>query len=291
MTQATLLFGVGATKAGTSWLHAYLAGHAQCHLRTIKELHFFDTLEEGRLEQARAALDTTRARTAMRPASPDPARVASRARGLADMDDWSHVLACGDEAAYLDYLDQGRGEARLIADITPAYSTLPVGRFERMAAMASDVRFVYLMRDPVERLWSHVRMIARRRAASGAPVGVRAGRLLARALRGREPQITQRGDYRTVLERLWAAVDPSRLFLAFYEELFSQEAIARLCRFLGIAPMAADLSARVHAGVPVRMSAEQRRAAARFLAPQYDFVAERLGRVPPAWAAHRGGLT
>ena len=51
MSEATLMFGVGATKAGTSWLYRYLADHPECHLRSIKELHFFDALDTGKVEQ------------------------------------------------------------------------------------------------------------------------------------------------------------------------------------------------------------------------------------------------
>ncbi|MBK1637069.1 sulfotransferase family protein [Rhodovulum adriaticum] len=290
MSEATLLFGVGATKAGTSWLHGYLAAHPQCHLRSIKELHFFDMAEAGKLEKARAELQETRAALAAKPMPGAPDRAAARRSRLHDMAALEQVYAQGDESGYLSYLREGQGDARLIADITPAYSLLPVGRLKRMAAMTSDVRFVYLLRDPVERMWSHVRMIARRRAAPGEDIGPRAGRILKRALRGEEAHIIERGDYRAVLGRLWAAVDPSRLFLGFYEELFSQAMIDRLCDFLGIAPRPAPLTERVHEGVPVPMSAAQRAAAAAALASQYDFVAERLGRMPPQWAAHRVGV-
>lgn len=290
MTGATLLFGVGATKAGTSWLHAYLGAHPQCHVRTLKELHYFDMREAGKLEKSRLEVQQTRNALAAKPMPADPARAASRVLRLQDMDDWAAALAQGNEAAYLAYLNAGRAGAGLVADITPAYALLPEGCLNRMAAMASEVRFVYLLRDPVERLWSHVRMIARRRAAPGEDIAPGANRILKRVLRGEETHITTRGDYRAVLGRLWAAVDPSQLLLAFYEELFSEAEIDRLCRFLGLAPAPAPLTARVHQGVPVPMSAAQRAAAAAFLAPQYQFVADRLGRVPPQWSAHRGGV-
>ena len=34
---------VGATKAGTTWLHDQLSAHPECYLRTIKEYHYFST--------------------------------------------------------------------------------------------------------------------------------------------------------------------------------------------------------------------------------------------------------
>jgi hypothetical protein len=44
---ARLVYCIGATKAGTGWVYQYLRAHPECHMRTLKELHFFDTLEFG----------------------------------------------------------------------------------------------------------------------------------------------------------------------------------------------------------------------------------------------------
>ena len=45
----TLLFCAGAVKAGTSWLYEYLRGHPETYLRSIKEMQFFNKLDEGAL--------------------------------------------------------------------------------------------------------------------------------------------------------------------------------------------------------------------------------------------------
>lgn len=287
------MFGVGATKAGTSWLYSYLAGHPQCHLRSVKELHFFDAIDEGRRDKQAAQFEAEREMLTRRAetGAGSPEKRAERAQRIADLGTFADVLRAGDEAAYLAYLEAGAAaDSRLIADITPGYALLSEGRLKRMAAMAPDTRFVYLLRDPVERLWSHVRMIARRRAATGEDITERAGRILRRVLRGEEDHIARRGDYRAVLGRLRAAVAPSRLFTAFYEELFSDQGVARLCAFLGLSPAPAPLAERVHEGVPVPMSDAQRRAAADWLRPQYDYVAASLGPVPSVWRAHMAGV-
>ncbi len=279
MNGATLLFGLGATKAGTSWLYRYLSAHPECHLRTIKELHFFDTIDDGNPARRQQVLEQQRARI-----TGDGARAARR---RADLDDWMQVTASGDEAAYLAYLQKGLTDQRLIADITPAYSLLSEGRLKRMASMASDVRFVYLMRDPVERLWSHVRMIARRQSDAQSGLSHRAGEILRDALSGGQNQITKRGDYRTILTRLAAALDPSRLFLGFFEDMFSDSGITRICGFLGLTPRPMRMEKRVHAGVELPMTDAQRADAFQYLRPQYDFVAARMGRVPAAWDTNR----
>ena len=51
MTNATLLFGIGAAKAGTTWLYRYLAAHPEVRLPAVKELHYFDTCETGKFDR------------------------------------------------------------------------------------------------------------------------------------------------------------------------------------------------------------------------------------------------
>jgi hypothetical protein len=281
---ATVMLGVGATKSGTSWLYRYLADHPACHFRTIKELHYFDGLEKGGL--AAQADDRRREAEAIQARIDDGRQGKGAAARLADRRDWTRVLDRGreDVAAYLGYLDGGRRDEAVVGEVTPAYALLPEERLRAMAAMGGrDVRFVYLMRDPVARLWSHVRMIAARRAPDGAVQRKRCDRIFQRTLAGAETQIEARGDYRAALERFARAIDPARLLVLVFEELTSGAAVARLCAFLGIAERAPD-PAPVHAGQPMPMRPAQVRAARDWLAPQYDYVAERLGYRPAGWA-------
>jgi hypothetical protein len=283
-----LAFCVGATKAGTTWLYHFLKNHPDCHMRSIKELHYFDALDfdERRfhLRELEKRLQDTRDEMLLA----SPRRLDELEPRLADVQELIalHQREGEDTAGYLDYLNGGRSEEKLIGDVTPAYSLLSAERFGAMAALAPVTRFVYVMRDPVARLWSHLRMNASRRARVPEDIPARVNRMFWRYGRGRFPGMRQRGDYRATLERLNRALDPSRLLVLFYEELFRQEAIDRLCVFLGIAPMPAPIAERAHVGPDIHMTAEQRRYAQSWLAPQYTYVQDRFGRVPDAWRAN-----
>lgn len=285
MAGPCLLLCVGATKSGTSWLYEALAAHPECHLRSIKELHYFDALEDGRLDRAIDATRAERDRFAARMEEAPLARLPELAQKLADREDWLRVLERGEDTdAYLGYLSDGAGAARVVGDVTPAYALLPEARLARMARLAEDTRVLYLMRDPVARLWSHVRMIATRRGG-GTLSAEKARNILNRTLRGKESEIERRGDYRAALARLRAAVPAERLMVMFYEDLVAPGGIERICGFLGIAPRAADTGQRVHAGERLDMPAGLRDKARDWLAPQYDEVA-RMGPLPEAWQAN-----
>jgi hypothetical protein len=283
VSAAPILFCVGAAKAGTSWLHRVLSDHPGCALRSIKELHWFDGIERGRIGQQIAEIEARRARHLTAMADAEPARLASQARQAQDCADWLEVLRSGEERAYLDYLSSG-AEGRLVADMTPAYALLPAERLLGMAGIGGDVRFLYLVRDPVERLWSHARMIASRRAAKdGRPEG-RAGHVLSRVLRDKEDEIARRGDYAGAIGRLARAVDPRRLMVAVTEEMFTPEGLARIMGFLGLSVPEVDFSRRVHESPAEPLAPAARAEARAWLAAQYDFMAEWLGRRPAGWA-------
>lgn len=279
-----VFFCIGAAKAGTDWVHRQLSQHPDCHLRSIKELHYFDALDGDHMKREllkhrgfQKELLTKLARDGQVPDDAQALRLADRAA-------WMDVLETGQEdaAAYLAYLKNGAKPGQVVADITPAYALLRQKRLRAMATLTDDVRFLYLLRDPVDRLWSHVRMIAARRDDKGQLTRQRAARILDRVIKGQETQIADRSDYAGTLARLKAAVPGKNLLVDAIERMVSGDGIKRLCDFLGIAPMAGDLSP-VHTGQRLDMTRDQRHAAARWLAPQYDAAEAVLGSLPKTW--------
>ena len=139
------------------------------------------------------------------------------------------------------------------------------------------------MRDPIERLWSHVRMIAKQRSKVAGDFPERASNILSRVFRGKEDQIALRSDYAGPLSRLNAAVDPKRLFIGVFEEIIHGNLVDRICDFLGISHRTPNLATVVNQGEPLAMRSDQRDAAAVWLSPQYQAVEARFGALPNAW--------
>ncbi len=282
MSGQTLIFGVGAAKAGTSWLFDYLAHHDEVYLPTVKELHYFNALEFGRGKFFREMHERQLADFEWKMIfAKDEALRPYRVQAAADLSRWLDVFdgQNANDAGYLDYLGRGRPE-KLIGDITPAYALLSAATFKRMAGLMERVRFVYLIREPVERLWSQLRMDAGKQGEAEAL------KRMDDFLEGGQKNVAERSNYRRTINRLWQAMPREALHIEFFERLFSAEAIAKLCAFLGITPKAADFDKTVHQS---RVSAgldEGRRARAEaLLKPQYNFVRDKLGGLPPEWTA------
>lgn len=279
MSSVRLVYGLGATKAGSGWIYQYLRAHPECHMRALKELHFFDTLEfeltGSRVRKLRGNMEKLLA---------TPELDASSRRKLRDFGDWLPVAESGDTEAYLGYLTAGRGEKSVVGDVTPAYALLSVESLEKMLSIVPDTRFVFLMRDPVARLWSHIRMIARRAMSAGAVAEQVAAEVLGWAVSGLERRMTGTGAYDAILPRLKSVVPAGKLYVDFFEDVVVASSVDRLCAFLGIKPFAAKMH-QPHQGIAIPLRSDQRARLRDYLAPQYDYVRSEFGRLPAAWEA------
>ena len=284
--EPTFLFCVGATKAGTSWLHDHLASHDQCYFRTIKELHYFGLSGPAQFETALRAGRQEIGRLTNIPFKSDN-KSALLDRRLADLRDWQKVLRAlsFDLQAYRAYLTDGLANARVVGEVTPAYALLPLEILKSMLDVGQDVRVVYLVRDPLARLWSHVRMSI----PKGIPANFKpdAVALFDKIISGDSTavasSIAARGDYAAILTKLTKAFGTKRLMVLYYEDLFGAKGIAKLSDFLGIDPKGGDLNRKVHQGEPLAFPAALRDRALAFLRPQYDYIAQNIGQLPKSW--------
>lgn len=298
MSDPAILICVGAAKAGTSWLYRALHEHPECHMRAVKEVHYWDTFDaEARAKQVkvyarrRAGFHQTR----------DEAEAAKRGwqvrnmnRRIADMGDLLDMLD-GDRSsddAYLAYLCHGAGEARLVGDLTPGYALLSDDLLARMVAASARIRVVYLMRDPLARLWSHIRMQAERQKRPDQEVESKANATLWRILnKGHETHLTARGDYAGAVAKLRRVVPEDRLMVAFAETMYTGEGFASICTWLGLTPGVFDGTEKVHEGPKAAMRADLRPKAVEMLRDQYDWVAEHVGPLPAEWRANLEQVT
>jgi hypothetical protein len=285
--EPTLLFCVGATKAGTSWLYDHLSAHPQCHFRTIKELHYFSLKNAAQFDGALRGMDRKIAEMQARLGVAADARKLVVAQRLADLIEWRAVLAhrAIDLPAYRAYLTANMGQARLVGDVTPAYGMMSKADLTRLSQVAADTRFVYLIRDPLARLWSHVRMIAARAAPDrfAQVAEAQMAAILDGDLSGEGKGIVARGDYAAILEKLTRAVPVKSLLVLFQEELMTIPGIAKLSAHLGLTPAPAALDLRVHEGKSLELPEPLRARALLWLRPQYEYVATMFPALPQAW--------
>ena len=197
------------------------------------------------------------------------------------------AVAPGDHDAYLAYLSAGRGTRRVIGDITPSYALLGAEDYALMNRIAPQSRFVFLMREPVSRLWSSCRMQARRSGArTDTPEEYHAAALkrFDNTLAGKRPDSAARCDYARTLTELYTAIPAEQVFVGFFENLFDADYIKRITDCLGIAPLTTGLSKVVHRGVDSKLDAARKARAREWLSGQYTFVSDFVDEpLPETW--------
>jgi len=272
-----LLLGVGAQKAGTSWVYRYLSGHPACRPGPMKELHYFDTVAGvGRVGRV---LHSRKERALARKGS-GAAKLegVQRLKEICDAPDANHQ-------SYVDLMTDGLHPGQVALDITPSYAVLGADSFRQMAALG-DTRFLLLLREPVARLWSAVRMKMAKKVEDPADFEAACRERLDLMLEmGREKEFA-RADYAGTLARLEQAVPPERRLVMFCEDLFTQAAADRICDFLEIARHPLGNLGVVNEGMRATMRPDQETALAARLRPQYEAICAAFGpKVPQAWHA------
>lgn len=285
--QATFMFGIGATKAGTSWLYRYLCAHPDCAMPATKELHYFDTTSEHDLDGTIRDLERQERQIAWNAERKEGLEQALRFMKVEGLKRLRKMLKAPrtDDQAYREFmLSHFEEGAKLTGDITPSYALLPAARLSDMVGMAAETRFIYILRDPVDRLWSHVRMVARRQAEEGQPLHPVATRILENVIHKKmRPAMLARSDYAGILEKLDQAIPRENLKIVFFEDMFREKTIRDICEFLNISYHPAELKKKVHAGQAVALDPELKVAARALLDDQYQAMERRFGDLPNRW--------
>ncbi len=155
------LICIGATKAGTSWLFQNLSANPTVWRSPIKEVN---AIPKGFAPEKLAWTKTYLQRQL---------EMLDK-RGGAGKLGWDEAVY----AAYVDGLRQhNRQDAtwydafygaapkdKALVDVSPSYAPMPREAVSFLAEACPEAKFVYIVRDPVARAMSHVRMLAARPA-------------------------------------------------------------------------------------------------------------------------------
>jgi len=226
-SEATFLLGVGAQKAGTSWLHDQLHRRSDADFGFLKEYHVFDALELERFAN-------------FRPKRPTPLKWRT----------WRRARFIARPERYFDYFASRLKptQIRLTGDITPSYAGLSAESYQRIqqafAQRGVQTRAVFIMRDPVERFLSQQRMQLRKRGLLTPAYEIEHLNKASLKLLKRE---SPRNDYPATLDALRGGLAESEIFIGLYESLFTTATHQELCRHLGIPEQIPDLRQRVNA--------------------------------------------
>lgn len=149
---------IGAQKAGTSWLDKMLRQHPEVWLPPKKELHYFDC----RFFDDHKKWDVPATRRVLM-------ERAESAKNKDDMEQYNELLDLVETHSYSEgwykkvFSMSSVNQYSITGDITPEYCMLPNEGIEEIKNLLGEVKIIYIIRDPVDRAWSQVKMRIKRR--------------------------------------------------------------------------------------------------------------------------------
>jgi hypothetical protein len=272
------LIGIGAQKAGTTWLYQYFNRHPQVAASPIKELHFFDQayrndLCDYFLDNFQKQLNFLNNKSKKETLSPGEVEKADHLEKrieigitLESYREYLETLPCKDQS--------------VVTEITPSYSMLNADGFSAIKNTLPGAKIVFLMRDPVSRYWSHLRFHQMMNPGFEPLDHVES------FLENQD--FWERTDYRKTIQELESVFQAEDICYAFYEHLFSENKHARTLKtitaFIDVEYREATFKKAVNQSIALDLPKEKTPLLRDAFSPIYNFVEDRFGTaVPENW--------
>ena len=267
----TFILGVGAPKTGTTWLHEYLCQFPSVDMDFRKEYHVW-----GAKYNVGGLFDRFRVKEA---------DVWDNFSNLA------RYLMQNEPCWYENYFSTlVKGNVTMTGDITPAYSALRQEHFrqirDRLEAAGFRLKIVFLVRDPVQRCWSAVRMRVRNaKRTSGKEFSTqKINDLFSKSYKTEKYVVrTRYEETLTTLEKVFEIDD---IYVGLYEEMFSDAQIKRISEFLGLEARLEYKKTHVNTSAPVELDKNFAKECFAFYRSTYDSFAARFPETRQLWSSY-----
>ena len=270
----TFILGIGAPKAGTTWLYAYLESANGFVHGLQKEMHIWDAVHIPECRRFLVSLGqpTLQIETLLR-------------REMQQHPE-----------AYFTYVEQllSLENATHAADITPSYAGLSSGQFcfiwNGLQARGIDTKIVFLMRDPVERCWSMLRMFRSSEHLRGVHNYLDYSKSDDQILLdyARSDNARVRTNYqKTMTALIDSGIPNSQIHTGLYEEMFKPSHLEALSAFAKV-PFRPEATSKKINGIEVKdaISDETRSRVAEHFRDVYDAMPAFIPETRTVWSGY-----
>ena len=283
--QKLFILGVGAQKAGTSWLHRQLVRNASIDMGFSKEYHVFNTVFEKELMEFRTPTKTQNPLQLLNIPSQIQRKI-NKSRRQSFIEDTNNYFD------FFDKLYSKNRSVKAVGDITPSYSILNASAFEHikqgLEKRGFTVKVVFLMRDPVERVWSMARMKRKKDVKKrGLILTTTEVEDLETLYKLPYCDLNTRYD-RTIIE-LENVFSDENIFYDFYERMFSESSFNKLKKFLDIDLSTPQFNKKFNISPKnEKIPPELLKKIAFYYKPTYDFIEVKFGSEPVSlWGGYK----
>lgn len=225
-----LFINAGAMKAGTTWLYWVLRMNPDLYFSMEKEIHYFHRKYLGD-----AILNDTHRLNQMRSIyTPHMCSAETTIEDLRDQLVWlQHYMSDPMDDAWYARVMRISGKQMYACDFSNLYSQLPGPAWAEIQAQCSKLRVLFVLRDPLCRLWSHMKFDLKFNGqlsllAEWSPSQYEAYL--------RQPHIWENAEYGQAIRRMKSGLSADSVHFEFLDEQQGDTLglIRRVERFLGI---------------------------------------------------------
>ena len=154
---------IGAQRTGTTWLYKNLKNHPEVWMPLVKEIHYFDEKENYnslppldrfnynyRRYKRRWFLINASLKKKSGQFNPDFKKFPWYAK---------YLLNFRNDTWYASLFERGAGKT--LGEITPEYAILSPESVADIHRLMPDAKIIFIMRDPMQRAWSHALKVIR----------------------------------------------------------------------------------------------------------------------------------
>ncbi len=236
---------IGAERAGSTWLYKNLKKHPEIWLPPVKEIHYFDEQEKlgsvniwHRFFDNNSSLNRRWRRILKNQLAK---QLETNSLDRQNIKWYSNYFFQPRNDRWYASLFQPNSRQKT-GDITPAYSTLSRKSVAHSHELMPDVKIIFILRNPMQRAWSHALKIIRDRNTTIASVPE------AEFIQNFNSNTSRsRSGYLQILE-VWQSYYPKEnFFIGFFEDLveYPENFLLKLFDFLGIESSTTHISENV----------------------------------------------
>lgn len=273
----TFILCLGAQKSGTTWLHKQLSSNNVFNFGKVKEYDVLNNLNNVKMQDSAFILENS------------PAKLGS----IESKDELIKYMRnnINNYANYFEYLSAVPSDTIFTGDFSPNYWNITSERIrltkKLLESRGFHVKVIFLMRDPVERLWSQVRMLMNSENRPLISGFLDENQAILYTLS--QSYAESRSKYKSTIENIEDNFDSSDIFYGFFEKIFNHDEYSKLASFLGYKLLQPDSDKKVFPSPKINQINEHTKIAlAAYYKETYAYCLNKFDREPlQIWSGYK----
>ena len=288
-SQAIDFLGIGAQKAGTTWLWSILKTHPDVWMPPKKELHYFDRsptypsssyLSSKYFIQRAIGQENYNQEFRKKFISSLLQSVCQKDWTLAA---WNLRYYTGTYSNdwYLSLFKDGKG--LLKGEITPSYSVLNISDIQQIKKLVPNLKIILILRNPIDRAWSQVRFdYMKNRIDSVQELEKIKAKI-------EHPAQSLRSDYVRIIDNWSSCFNHTQLFIGFFDDIISnpKKLVIDISQFLQLDTSKFEYANELTSPKNTSIKQEMPDEIEYYLAQKYystiEALVDRVGGYAPVW--------